>query len=357
MVIRSKIAALAAAALLAAPGCKSDPTELVVVVDTDYAVPSEMNRVRATISDSAGSQISQRDFELVAPAAPTSPGVVDVPFSFGVVPSDGDATRRIVIDLDGLATQGAQTIVSRRASTGFVKNQIRSLSMFLARSCAIGAMSCTQDQTCTENGCAASDVPPESLPSVSPGQEIPPHAPRDASPEDAIASDALDDAQAGGMDAIDMDGGPGMDAIAMDGPTSDAARGDATSADVDAGPMCPATCPSSCSQGECCSATCSGGVCPSCGAGCSCNWTCSGSRCVTTCSAATCFIDARPVDTSTTTCQNGANCAVQCPNDDICHLNCQGSSQCLCSGRCTMTCTGTRMTCVGNIQVCNRGCP
>jgi hypothetical protein len=150
------------ALLLLAIACES-PAQLVVVVDTDLAVPGELAMVRAVVLDREGQPRSLNDFVLDEEGAP------ELPFSFGVVPIDGDPARTISIELT--AHDGARAeLFTARARTGFVANRTLRLPMFLAGDCR--TIECGENETCGEAGCVAADVPPETLGEVEPGEEL-----------------------------------------------------------------------------------------------------------------------------------------------------------------------------------------
>jgi hypothetical protein len=117
---------------------------------------------------------------------------VDIPFSFGVVPLRGEASRRVVIELTAFPRTGARVVV--RAITGFVPRETRRVPMFISRNCE--GVVCGVDQTCDESGqCVPATVAPG--PPVIPGQEF-----DDAGPRlDVGLGDAGLDAHLIGMDA------------------------------------------------------------------------------------------------------------------------------------------------------------
>ena len=148
--------------LLALIGC-GGTSELVVVVDTDLSVPDELAMIRAVVEDQTGRPRSLNDFVLDESNAPA------LPFSFGVVPIDGDSDRTIEIELgahDGVGTQ----LFVMRARTGFAANKTLRLPMFLASSCQTNA--CSAEETCTADGCASPEVSIETLAEIEPGEEI-----------------------------------------------------------------------------------------------------------------------------------------------------------------------------------------
>lgn len=147
---------------------RGEPTQLVVLVDSDMNVPSELATVNVVVSDASGREVTSRPFAL-AEVSSAGSAQYALPLSFGVVPQGGDVSRRVDVVVSGLGPDDT-TLVSRRARTGFVEGQTSLLRMFLARSCR--GVVCGGNQTCTETGCVSYDVPPMSLPSIEPGQEL-----------------------------------------------------------------------------------------------------------------------------------------------------------------------------------------
>jgi hypothetical protein len=183
-------------ALLAfvATACEKPATQLIVVVDRDYAVPGELGFIRVMVKDEAGAISSSLERELIEEGAIAGAGQAMLPGSFAVVPKDGDAGRTVVIEVEGRETSTGRVRAFRRAVTGFRKGKRLLLRLFLARSCE--GMSCDPSETCAENGCVSETVSPNDLPEVTPGEEL---IPRDA------GVDAGTDA---GMDAGDDAGMP-----------------------------------------------------------------------------------------------------------------------------------------------------
>lgn len=159
-----------AAALLGA--CTQPATQLVVVVDSDLA-PSEYACVGVVVSRVEGGALVQGDRRMF-----DVPGLVAVPFSFGVVPPDGDASRRVEIRAEAWPScdepaPGAAPLVSRAVRTGFLAGQTLRVPMFLGARCRM--VECPEPQTC-DPGAGVCEVvpelPPESLSPVRPGDEL-----------------------------------------------------------------------------------------------------------------------------------------------------------------------------------------
>jgi hypothetical protein len=113
--------------------------------------------------------VSAHEFELADDAAEPGPAEVRTPFSFAIVPVDGDASRRITVQVDGLAVAGAP-LVRRTALTGFLEGEQLLLPMFLASACR--GVTCADGQTCVGGSCVNATVPPSSLSVARPGHEL-----------------------------------------------------------------------------------------------------------------------------------------------------------------------------------------
>src|SRR5688500_10435627 len=108
--------------------CGGSPAELVVVVRSDLQVPEQLSLVRAVVKDASGVPQSVNDFVLDGPSPPV------LPFSFVIVPADGDSDRAIELCL-GALDRDRNVLFERRARTGFLENRSLLLEMFLAAGC------------------------------------------------------------------------------------------------------------------------------------------------------------------------------------------------------------------------------
>ncbi len=255
-----------------AAACQS-PTQLVVVVDSDFEVPKELASVQTIVSDDAGESLGSEVFDL---------GTYGLPLSFGI--EGGDLSReQIQVLIQGL-TPNDELLVDRAAIVGFVEGETRLLPIFLARQCS--STDCGEGRTCTELGCASAFVDVATLPAIEPGDELlhdaGVHPDGGPAPDSGVEADAGGD---GGMNPLDsgVDGGTdgGTDSGPDSGPDSGADSGpdgdpDAASPDTgtdggaDAGQ--PSGCQSGCVGGELCvdptGLDCAGG------AGCECRPAC-----------------------------------------------------------------------------------
>ncbi len=344
-------------ALSLAAGCTAGVTEVVVVVDTDLPVPSQLDAIAVTVSEPV-TQPSRAFGAVTGPA--------DLPRTVGVVRSGG-ALGPVTVRAEGL--RAGRTVVAQEARFDFVDGQTRVLRLDLLAECA--SVTCGAGQTCARGGCRAVDVGPDDL---LPYEE--PLRRRDAGP-------------LGGLDAgPGRDAGPAMDAGArdagedagapMDAGGRDAGRRDAgvEAGTVDAGTMDggPRRCvglPGTCgSAGASC-------LCDSCACDVQCRSNCEVS-CVSApscgidarastnadlrCEASTCDVDATGATRVRLRASASADATLRCGSTASCELACDATSACLveCAGAtsCDLTgCPGGATSCPGAILVCGRACP
>lgn len=118
--------------LLAVVGCTPARTQLVVGVDSDldWGPTATLRGVQITVrSNDPEGQLRDRRTVRLGAATP-------LPASFGVVPLDGDASRRVWIEVRGCGVDGCETpLVTQQAYVGFVEGQTLLLRMTLARAC------------------------------------------------------------------------------------------------------------------------------------------------------------------------------------------------------------------------------
>lgn len=112
--------------VLALLSCSSTATQLVVVVDTDYAVPSELDAVRFEVTGPAG--MAQTVTQSVG-----DEGDPDLPLTLTLVPA-GDALGPVSITVTGL--RGTTELVERRAVATLERGESSMLTLFLGRVCA-----------------------------------------------------------------------------------------------------------------------------------------------------------------------------------------------------------------------------
>lgn len=159
---RSGLLAAGLTALALGAGCASARTGVVVVVDTDLAVPGEIASVRARAGAGACTDGScTHDFVTAEPAA--------FPFSFALEPR-GDGTRApFTLEVTGRDGSGA-TVVARHVESSFVAGRTLLIRVPLERACR--GVSCLAGETCALGACVSRAVDPRTLSDVVPGHEL-----------------------------------------------------------------------------------------------------------------------------------------------------------------------------------------
>ncbi len=195
-----------------ATACRAERTQIVVAVDTDFAVPSALSALRVTVSEPGA---IERVVQPIVLKGLSTEGCTDVaggptycaPLSFLLVPREGRTRGAAVeVTVEGIGSGdplAARSIVSRTARLNFAAGQTLRLPMFLSRAC-IGVI-CPTDFTCAEQArCVRVDEPP-GLIVVDPRTGSPRDAAEmDADASDPIARDAMIDSDASdASDAID----------------------------------------------------------------------------------------------------------------------------------------------------------
>jgi hypothetical protein len=157
-------------------GCADSPsTQVVVLMDTDYGVPDEVDRIEARVFkmiDTGGGfeplETWTNTFALSGDGLGQT-GLYELPATFGVLPGESDVGKEIVIELQALGSGTDRALVSRRVKTGFIAGEIRLVRMALYRACA--QMVCSESETCgcpgatscAEPSCVSELVLPEDL--------------------------------------------------------------------------------------------------------------------------------------------------------------------------------------------------
>ncbi len=131
--------------------CREVPaTQLLVLIDSDLLVPGELNNIHVQMYDPSSQNVyDDRSFRLSANPRPAS---YALPISFGLVPVDGDASRRVrvIVTAD---TVGTNRHIERSALVGFVPDRKLLLTMFLERACLGVSETCAPNETCIEGTC------------------------------------------------------------------------------------------------------------------------------------------------------------------------------------------------------------
>lgn len=180
-----RVAVLAAfvASLAGVSSCTRRATQMIVVVDSDL-VPASIRCVRLVAGQ------SQPDGSFVATSTSTvfrvGTTVPELPFSFGLLPSSGDAHQHVELRVGAYADCGAADAesdadaatlvaanVTRTVRSGFVEGQAVLVNVFLSSRCAMRA--CAAAQTCDPDTGTCVDIAfqdPSTLPTVRPGDEL-----------------------------------------------------------------------------------------------------------------------------------------------------------------------------------------
>ncbi|UJR80216.1 hypothetical protein [Sandaracinus amylolyticus] len=316
-------------AIVILAGCSNDPTRIVVIADTDLAVPASIDSVRFVVDARAiGGDVVTREVDVSATPLPLVLPVVH----------DGGPLGPITIEAE--ARKGAAVVVARSARLAFVPSRSIALHLVLASSCVM--RQCDGNDSCVDGACASIDVDASSLPEWTGRQGLMP----------VVMGEPID---------------PGGDAGAP--------RADAQTPQSDAGQCAPGcACRQSCESACTCSAGCE------CTFSCPANGTCEDMRCdggdcryeVRGASnvkgrcehGAQCLVDA--VGTSNVMpfeCRDSSSCELDCTGTSNCELRCESSSSCLLrcdgvwGGDCVLQCSGTQTRCADDLVVCNRACP
>lgn len=154
---------LALSVLLAA-GCReTTATQIVVYVDTDMTVPTEMDGFRVRVLEGADALVHEQAFGLEGAAA------IELPASFGVAPRGGDGERHVRVEADATRGDPPHVVVTTAAETGFVREEALRLDLFLARRCK--DVSCSAREACRPTGCEPVEIDPGDLPDD--GSDVP----------------------------------------------------------------------------------------------------------------------------------------------------------------------------------------
>lgn len=129
--------------------CGHEPiTEVIVIVDTDLSVPSELDSIRITVTHDDGAS-----GEALADLAASAPR----PAILGLVSRAGEG----VLDVVAVGEHGGREIVRRTARVAFVRGHVVALRMDLWMRCVSRA--CEAAETCGDSGCRSIEILPEEL--------------------------------------------------------------------------------------------------------------------------------------------------------------------------------------------------
>ncbi len=187
---RNLLPLLALTLALACQGDQDKDTAIIVYVQSDLAVPADIDRITIKTT-SAVTQTPLHEYTFML-----GPGTerVMLPVREGLYPTN-NSQAAIRIEVQGLL--GQVLVVVRSAVLSFVPDKRVVIDLSLLASCRDRA--CSSGLTCGPNGCQPETVKGEDLPVYQPGLIPPPSSP-DASVADANDGDAR---EAGGDQAKD----------------------------------------------------------------------------------------------------------------------------------------------------------
>lgn len=171
--------------------CGGDATQLVVVVDSDIAIPGELDQVQLRVTGPA--MTTQTVMQGLTSAA-------ELPLTVSVVPGETGALGPVRVVAVG--SVGGRDIVEASVTTSLRAGRSLMVRLFLRRSCV--DVSCPDSETCDDGVCRPDAVDAASLPpwtGTAPG--------RDAATPDASTDAGTDSGDAGPTDAAPTDAGLG----------------------------------------------------------------------------------------------------------------------------------------------------
>lgn len=161
--------------LLLTLGCaEHSSTQIVVLMDTDYAVPGEVDGIRARVSKMVPNAESSAEVETwthvfsVSGGASNQSGTHDLPATFSVLP-DAGSDLEIMIEVVALASSDGRALVSRRVRTRFAPGETLLVRMLLYRACAKQVCAagescgCPDATSCMAPSCMDETVSPDVL--------------------------------------------------------------------------------------------------------------------------------------------------------------------------------------------------
>lgn len=327
-------------ALLALAGCHDPVTEVVLVVDTDLAVPSEVELMTIEID---GKVISRLNYEL-------GPG--DFPATLGLLPSSDVGDRRFDLSVSLFRRQGAMPValVARRAAIGvrFVPGATKALFVPISRACACQGTVCPNPSPPACADLTSPMLTPFDPTKVSRIQVagVPDGSVNEL--KDAAADSPTDVAgDAAGADAVDVSVETATD-VSGDAVVDRADAADAPPAKLARGQTCT-------DGGACADGFCVDGVC--CESACTCG-TCGGAA------PGHCVVAAAGMDPhaecGSFTCNGAGACETACTETfGACSARCASSAHCDGAGKCVPSTTEAGFFCIVGSCMCKQGlsCP
>lgn len=147
------------------------PTQILVAIDSDYRIGTELVRVLLETERFDG---VRRSASLTLTPNPRKTDETDIPFSFGVPAREQDIGREIGITVSGFGPADSDLRIRHAVRTGFRRGKSLLLAIGLARDCENRFAACEEEgQRCVDDGpCVSTTVDPSSLPVVEPGREL-----------------------------------------------------------------------------------------------------------------------------------------------------------------------------------------
>lgn len=130
--------------LVGVAGCAERPvTELLVVADTDLAIPAQLDAIEVEVIPPTGAPV-------VRGGALVGDDATEIPVSLGLV-HRGGPLGPVSIEVRGF--RGAEPIVTRSADVSFVEGRTMVVTLHLEATC-VGVV-CREDETCERGACRA----------------------------------------------------------------------------------------------------------------------------------------------------------------------------------------------------------
>ena len=155
-------------------------------MDTDYAVPAEVDRIRGRVAKQVETDAGTEEVETWVRVFPVSnetrSGTYRLPATFAVLPQDADLDREIIVEVEALGVGDDTPLVSRRVRTSFVRGEARLVRVLLYRACE--SLSCPPQQSCgcsdgtscTTPTCVDEWISPDMLESIEDPGALPPNS-------------------------------------------------------------------------------------------------------------------------------------------------------------------------------------
>ncbi len=142
----NRAVAIASSALLLS-ACNGMRTEVLLVIDSDLAVPEELDELRVDLIGPSGETRRSEGSVRSPDELPRTLGLVD----------ETNSARTVRVTVTGL--RGGANVIQRRAVFTFVPGETRILRIGLWKRCV--GVSCASDETCGDSGCRPIAVLPE----------------------------------------------------------------------------------------------------------------------------------------------------------------------------------------------------